>query len=116
MILDIIGPTRPRFQLQADEHAHRIGYAPEEVVLQENDGGAHLLLPGRDQTDPTTQRPRLTHWLERLVRRVAQRKVEDLQKACSRKWFIDKLHEPELITWTRPSGLDPVNELTATRR
>src|SRR5687768_10803490 len=124
MILDIIRPDQGSIAIlgrpnNAAEARERVGYLPEERGLYRKMQVRRLLrflaeLKGVSRKVADT---RITHWMERLGLRSAEKdwgtaKIDDLSRGMQQKvQFIGTLlHEPDLIVLDEPfSGLDPIN-------
>jgi ABC-2 type transport system ATP-binding protein len=124
MLLNIIAPDEGRITVFGQPNGKpgvqdRIGYLPEERGLYRKMQVRRLLrflaeLKGVSRKVADT---RITHWMERLGLRSAEKdwgtaKIDDLSRGMQQKvQFIGTLlHEPDLIVLDEPfSGLDPIN-------
>jgi ABC-2 type transport system ATP-binding protein len=124
MLLNIIAPDEGQITVFGKSNRTRgvtdaIGYLPEERGLYRKMQVRRLLrflaeLKGVSRKVADT---RITHWMERLGLRTADKdwgtaKIDDLSRGMQQKvQFIGTLlHEPELIVLDEPfSGLDPIN-------
>ena len=124
MVLNIIAPDEGRITVFGQPNGKpgvqdRIGYLPEERGLYRKMQVRRLLrflaeLKGVSRKVADT---RITHWMERLGLRSAEKdwgtaKIDDLSRGMQQKvQFIGTLlHEPDLVVLDEPfSGLDPIN-------
>ena len=124
MLLNIIAPDEGRITVFGQPNGQpgvqdRIGYLPEERGLYRKMQVRRLLrflaeLKGVSRKVADT---RITHWMERLGLRSAEKdwgtaKIDDLSRGMQQKvQFIGTLlHEPDLVVLDEPfSGLDPIN-------
>src|SRR5688500_16577106 len=124
MLLNIIAPDEGQIIVFGKPNNARgvqdgIGYLPEERGLYRKMQVRRLLrflaeLKGVSRKVADT---RITHWMERLGLRTAEKdwgtaKIDDLSRGMQQKvQFIGTLlHEPELVILDEPfSGLDPIN-------
>ena len=124
MLLNIIAPDEGQISIFGQPNSARgvqdgIGYLPEERGLYRKMQVRRLLrflaeLKGVSRRVADT---RITHWMERLGLRTADKdwgtaKIDDLSRGMQQKvQFIGTLlHEPDLVVLDEPfSGLDPIN-------
>jgi ABC-2 type transport system ATP-binding protein len=124
MMLNIIEPDEGQITIfgksnKAPGIIDRIGYLPEERGLYRKMQVRRLLrfLAELKGVSRKTADIRISHWMERLGLRSAEKdwgtaKVDDLSRGMQQKvQFIGTLlHEPDLIVLDEPfSGLDPIN-------
>ena len=124
MMLNIIAPDEGQIRIFGMPNSKRgvtdaIGYLPEERGLYRKMQVRRLLrfLAELKGVSRKVADGRITHWMERLGLRTAEKdwgtaKIDDLSRGMQQKvQFIGTLlHEPELIVLDEPfSGLDPIN-------
>jgi ABC-2 type transport system ATP-binding protein len=124
MMLNIIAPDEGQILVFGKPNrtpglTDRIGYLPEERGLYRKMQVRRLLrfLAELKGISRKVADSRITHWMERLGLRTADKdwgtaKIDDLSRGMQQKvQFIGTLlHEPELVILDEPfSGLDPIN-------
>jgi ABC-2 type transport system ATP-binding protein len=124
MLLNIIAPDEGQISVFGRPNrtpgvTDRIGYLPEERGLYRKMQVRRLLrfLAELKGVPRKVADGRITHWMERLGLRTADKdwgkaKIDDLSRGMQQKvQFIGTLlHEPELVVLDEPfSGLDPIN-------
>jgi ABC-2 type transport system ATP-binding protein len=124
MLLNIIEPDEGHISVFGKPNrtpgvTDKIGYLPEERGLYRKMQVRRLLrfLAELKGVSRKTADARISHWMERLGLRTADKdwgtaKIDDLSRGMQQKvQFIGTLlHEPELLVLDEPfSGLDPIN-------